>query len=86
MQNPVDLGGAHDFISEDLSPFLEPFVGGQYGGGVFIAPVHQLEKQHRAIVEALELPTENGRIRTYTYALGASTDAGDSARPHDWQH
>jgi hypothetical protein len=30
MQDPVDQGSRHDFISEDLAPFLEAFVGGNY--------------------------------------------------------
>jgi hypothetical protein len=39
MQDPVDHGSRHDLISEDLAPFLEAFVGGKFGRGMFVAPV-----------------------------------------------
>ena len=56
VQYPVDQRSSHDFVSEDFSPFLEPFVGGQYGGSAFVAPIHQLEEQYRTGVIDRQIP------------------------------
>jgi site-specific DNA recombinase len=48
MQHSVDEGRSHDVIAEDLAPLLEALVGGQHGGGMLIAPIHELEEEHRA--------------------------------------
>jgi hypothetical protein len=50
VQDSIDLGGRHHFVSQDLTPFLEALVGGQHGGGVFVAAAHHLVEQRRPVL------------------------------------
>jgi len=46
MQDAVEECGGHDVVAEDVAPLLERLVGGEDGGGPFIAPADELEEQH----------------------------------------
>ncbi len=48
VQQTIDEGSGHDLVAQDLSPVLEAFVGGEHSGGALIAPVDELEEEHRA--------------------------------------
>jgi hypothetical protein len=43
----VDEGRGHDFVSEDVAPFLERLVRGEHCGAVLVPTRHQLEEEHR---------------------------------------
>lgn len=49
MHKPVDQGGGHEFVAEDLAPFFKVLVAREDRGGMLVAPAHQLEEEHRAI-------------------------------------
>lgn len=44
----VDERAGHDVVAEDLAPVLEALVGGEDGGGVLVAPAHELEEEDAA--------------------------------------
>ena len=46
MEHPIDEGGCHDFVTEDVAPLLEALVRCQHCGGALVAAAHQLEEQH----------------------------------------
>ena len=56
MENSIDQSGGHDFVTEDLAPFLEALVGGEHGRSMFVAPTHELEEEHRAGSSDREVP------------------------------
>ena len=39
VQQPLDEGRGHDLVAEHGAPFLEALVGGEHGGGTFVAGV-----------------------------------------------
>jgi hypothetical protein len=41
----IDERSGHHVITEDIAPFLEAFVGREYGGGVLGAARHQLKER-----------------------------------------
>jgi hypothetical protein len=47
VHEPVDQGTGHDFVAEDLAPFLEALVRSEHRGCVLIAAAHELEEEHR---------------------------------------
>ena len=48
VKQAVDERGCHDFIAEDLAPFLEALVAGEHGGSMLVAAAHELEEVHRS--------------------------------------
>ena len=46
MDEAVDESGGPDFVAENSTPLLEPFVGGQDRGGALVATVDELEEEH----------------------------------------
>ena len=45
VDEPVDHGGGHDVVAEDLAPAAEWFVGGDDQAGSFVAGGDELEEQ-----------------------------------------
>ncbi len=48
MQQAIDERSGHDLVAQDLSPLLEALVGRQHSGCALVAPVDELEEEHRA--------------------------------------
>ncbi len=48
VEQAIDERSGHDLVAQDLAPLLEPLVGRQHGGCALIAPVDELEEEHRA--------------------------------------
>ena len=49
MHEPIDQGCCHNFIAQDVAPFLKAFVRCEDRGGMFVARVDQLKEQDRSI-------------------------------------
>ena len=56
VQHSIDEGSGHDIIAQDLAPLFEALVGSQHGRGTLVAPIHELEEQHRAGVIDWQIP------------------------------
>ena len=48
VQQAIDERSSHDLVAQDLAPLLEALVGRQHSGYALIAPVDELEEEHRA--------------------------------------
>ena len=48
VQQAIDERSSHDLVAQDLAPLLEALVGRQHSGCALIAPVDELEEEHRA--------------------------------------
>jgi hypothetical protein len=42
VQEPIDQGGRHDFVSKDLAPLLKALATGQHDGRMLIAAAREL--------------------------------------------
>ena len=48
VQQAIDERSGHNLVAQDLAPLLEAFVGREHSGCALIAPVDELEEEHRA--------------------------------------
>lgn len=70
VQDSVDERSGHHVVAKDVAPFLESFVGSEYGRRAFVTAIHELEEEDGSAVVDRQVADlidyQQRRVREYS--------------------